>query len=104
MNYELKIDIIEDKLVITKNGDNVVEIPIIDKTLSLSSFYDNMKISVDDNYSLSNKLKKYEKPIDDKQRIFNNIYDFLNELIQPLNNKLAELKDKKDKEDKEVEI
>mgnify|MGYP001254114415 CR=1 FL=1 len=89
------IEIQDDNIIkILKNIDTIYKVSIKDKSINLSELYNNMKVDINDEYFFAEGLKKKDSPQNDLERIFNNIYDFINSLLYDLNKKLKEIREK----------
>ena len=85
----------QDSIQIIKNDDVAVyEVLNKVKSINLAELYNSMEVDINDEYSLAQGLKIIESPQNDSERIFNNIFDFIDSLLMSLNNKLQELREK----------
>jgi len=53
-----------------------------------------MEVDVNDEYLFAEGLNKIESPKNDSERIFNNLHEFIGPLLESLNKKLNELREK----------
>jgi hypothetical protein len=90
------ININADFIEIKKHGHQISIVKLATKTIDLKTLYNNMQVQIDDELVLENSVKKYSPPKNDSERIYNNIYDFLKSLIDGLNSKLEELRNRDD--------
>jgi hypothetical protein len=84
----------EDNVQVFKNDVIVYEVSSKVKTISLAELYNKMSVDINDEYFFLQGLKRIESPQNDPERIFNNTYDFIGNLIVSLNKKLKELREK----------
>ena len=89
-----KINEIGNEITIVKNDEIIYRISLVDKSIHLLNLYENMKVSIDENISIAAGMQKYDNPKNDSERIFNNTFDFLFELIKDLNKKILDLRSK----------
>lgn len=84
----------DDSVKIWKNNVEIYCVLIESKSINLKQLYDNMSVDINDEYFFENGLNKVDVPKSDVERIFNNIYDFLAQLLVELGKKTKELRDK----------
>ena len=92
------LEIVGEEINIIKGEDILISISMENKSLDLKQLYDNMMVNIDDKYFFKKGIIKYEKPQNDVERIFNNVYDFLVTLLSNLNKKLEEIRNKEEQD------
>ncbi len=88
------IVLVGDAINIIKDEKNVITITLDNKVIDIKQLYDNMEVELDDQYYFAKGLKRFEKPQNDGERIFNNTFDFLSSLLVSLNTKLNEIRER----------
>lgn len=87
----------QNSIEVIKNENLIYEIHLTNKSIDLNTLYNSMEVKIDDELEFCNTTTKVEVPKSDSERIFNNTYDFINNLIESLNKKINELKKQDDK-------
>ena len=90
------LDLNDKEIYIHKDEQVLLSVSLENKSIDLKQLYNKMEVNIDDVYYFKKGLKKFEKPQGDGERIFNNVYDFLNSLLSNLNTKLKEIRERSD--------
>lgn len=79
----------EDIIELFQNDEIIATVSIADNDINIKTLYQKMKPEQSDKYEIESSTRKIEKPHQDIERLFNNLYDFMRDLINELNTVLV---------------
>ena len=86
----------ENQVHIQKGSSTIYVVSTIEKSINLKTLYERMEVSFDDEYVFAPGLQKKDDVRNDSDRIFNNVFDFMNRLLYEVNAKLKEIRERSD--------
>lgn len=71
----------DDSVIIKKEEHEVIKITTQTNNIDLKELYDNLNFSLSDNYIIDESTKKLEQPTKDSEKLFNNVIDFMKNVV-----------------------
>jgi len=75
----------DDDVQIIINSDKTIQIDLEKNELNIKSLYTNLAPASGDEFTFDDEVRKEVNPKTDIARLYNNLYDFLEELFKELN-------------------